>query len=183
MGLISKLKKSVRKGNLIEDLENLVKTNKEAAEYIDNKLKGGWYTPSLIGTKKEAMAECIDFKLGYRAMSYVWDVVSSVISAYGINSAEFECAAKQLLSRKEKELMKKNVLEIGYEKSGSHARNGIALVEDRSYNIKEMIRLFEEAKVVYNKLIKDKADCFFHSKRTKEELESNPVYKYYKEKF
>ena len=187
MKLITNIKKSIRKQNLIEDLENIVTTDKEAAEYINNKLtEGHWTQYQKFGeTDMDIMADCVDFNLRDSAMSYVWSVAISIIDAYGIKSEEFKYTAKKILSRREKKLMKNNIRKLGTSNFGENARWGIARVENRNYDIKEIVSLYKEAKEVYNELIKGKdvADWrFLYKDGCDECVELNPVYKYYNKK-
>ena len=113
----------------------------------------------------------------------MWLVADAIIKSYGPNSKEFSEYSTELLSKKEGQLMKKNL------ENGEGSRWGIATAKNRRYNIKEMINLFENAKEPYDKLIKEKENSIMldgvvdfanYVQSLREKAEGNPIYHYYK---
>ncbi len=127
-----------------------------------------------------------DMAIGENAFHYFREVVRTVALTYGVRSKEFQEASKRLLTKKERKLVARDVLR--YTKPGSPLGEDFVLNEYNrapfrrlEYLPEERIRLFDEAKRIYDESLRHKLSPDENEDLGKKHdaVISNPLYKYF----
>ena len=116
MGIFNKVRRAFRQSRL----ESLM-------------TKNGYPIPMRYKYSDEKDTDLFFWKFSNPAESYVFDVLDAAYKKYGADSKEFKRACNELLTSRERELIKANIIEE------VDVRNGIALVEDRTFDLKGVV--------------------------------------------